>query len=300
MIKIAAVIVTYNRIELLKKALEAFENQTRLPDYLVVVDNASNDGTYEYLDLWKKNSRNKIVIHNSSNLGGSGGFYTGTEYAASLDVDWIWVSDDDAIPELDVFEKAEKHINSLQNTSLVSAICTQVITDGKIAESNRSRRKMNVFRMSLLHVPAEEYKKNEMFECDNFSYIGVFLNVKALIKVGFINKDYFIWRDDVEHSWRLSEVGKIFCYPDMTVDHKVQKKDYEGISWKTYYAYRNDMIMYKEHKKLVYFISKAVVVIIKSVKGKSEVERKLYLDSLKAAIRCEKGINNEYLPGLKL
>ncbi len=54
---IGAVIVTFNRLEKLKKALASYEKQTLLPEYIIVVDNASNDGTKEYLEEWKKEKR---------------------------------------------------------------------------------------------------------------------------------------------------------------------------------------------------------------------------------------------------
>lgn len=143
--KIAAVIVTYNRLDMLKEVLDAFDNQIKQPDYLIVVNNASTDNTSEFLELWsKRGSMSKIVITTSENIGGSGGFYVGTEKAIQLGADWIWVSDDDAIPNLDVFAKAYEHINNI-NWNEVSAICTEVRTNGEISLSNRSIRKNSFF-----------------------------------------------------------------------------------------------------------------------------------------------------------
>ena len=51
--KIAAVVVTYNRLNKLKKALLSYENQLHKPDYMIIVDNASNDGTPEWLNEWQ-------------------------------------------------------------------------------------------------------------------------------------------------------------------------------------------------------------------------------------------------------
>ena len=60
--KIAAVIVTYNRLDMLKEVLDAFDNQIKQPDYLIVVNNASTDNTSEFLELWsKRGSMSKIV-----------------------------------------------------------------------------------------------------------------------------------------------------------------------------------------------------------------------------------------------
>ena len=60
---IGAVVVTFNRLEKLKKALESYEKQTLLPEYIIVVDNASKDGTKEYLERWKKgNSEYEKIV----------------------------------------------------------------------------------------------------------------------------------------------------------------------------------------------------------------------------------------------
>ena len=74
--KIAIVLCTFNRIDCLKIALQKYENQTVKPDFMVIVNNASTDGTKEYLDKWegspssiKKFTINKILV----DLGGSQG-----------------------------------------------------------------------------------------------------------------------------------------------------------------------------------------------------------------------------------
>lgn len=297
----AAVIVTFNRISILKEVLDSFDNQSRLPDYVIVVNNASTDGTDEFLSYWeKKNVGNqKIVFTSDINLGGSGGFYFGTKKAMETDADWVWVSDDDAVPELDVFEKAEIHINKLKNENEVSAVCSAVWTDGKIALSNRSRRKMTLLDIKLNHVSEKEYEK-AYFECDNFSYVGVLLNRSKLSQIGLIKEEYFIWRDDVEHSWRLSKVGKIICYADMIVNHKVNVSDYDGVSWKTFYAYRNDLLMLKEHCPKRYYFFKAFKAHLKGIMSQNKKIKELYLDSIECANKNITGMSEKYRPGMKI
>lgn len=299
--KIAAVIVTFNRLSLLKEVLDAFDHQTRLPDYVIVVNNASTDGTADYLNAWTQKSvgNKKIVITSNSNIGGSGGFYLGTRRALKTDADWVWVSDDDAIPDNDVFEKAEMHINEIKDIDNISAICTSVWTDGKIALTNRNRRHRTVLDVKLNHVAVEEYKRVS-FECDNFSYVGVLMNKRKLEVVGLIKAEYFIWRDDVEHSWRLSEIGRIVCFPDMVVNHKVNTVDYDGVSWKTFYAYRNDMLMLKERCGQRYFLSKALKAHLHALKAKTKKEKRLFLDAIRCAKKDITGLNPNYVPGMKI
>jgi GT2 family glycosyltransferase len=290
---IAAVIVTYNRLELLKECMEAFFNQTRRPNELIVVNNASTDGTDEFLREWVASHNISdmeiIVVSMEKNEGGSGGFYAGTKKALEIGADWVWVSDDDA----------ETHICEISDIDQISAICAQVQTGGKPATSNRGIRKMGPLKMEIMHVPKSEYLWTS-FECNHFSYVGVFMQAIFLREVGLIHPEYFIWRDDVEHSWRLSSVGKIICYPDMIVNHKIQQMDYQGISWKTYYGYRNDLLMYKEHGCKLYYITKTLTMLFKGLCSINKRHFELYVDAIKAAHRGEGGINQKYLPGMKL
>lgn len=141
--KAGIVIVTYNRLEKLKKAILACEAQTVPPAYIIVVDNASTDGTAAYLEYWRmqpeeqKTSEDldhpeeqrqpgkpeqqdqqeqpddlsdlkgiqRYVLTLAKNTGGSGGFYEGLRAAQEQDAEWVFVADDDAYPEKDALEK---------------------------------------------------------------------------------------------------------------------------------------------------------------------------------------------------
>lgn len=299
--KIAAVVVTYNRLTLLKEVLNAFEYQIVPPDYMVIVDNASTDDTADYLKKWKDKMSGKFnifIIRNERNMGGSGGFYVGTKKAMEIGADWIWVSDDDAIPEKRVFQYAKEHINRMENKDKVSAICAKILVDNEIAMTNRNFREKTLFRYRLIDVPIDYYFKDS-FEINCFSYLGVLMNSDKLRQVGLINKDYFIWLDDVEHSWRLNEVGKIICFPDMVVDHKINKQDYQMYSWKTYYGYRNDLLMLKEHASIRYYVAKIMIIFMKGILSRNKRFLNICLESIKDANRGKSGIHEIYRPGWK-
>lgn len=298
--KIAAVIVTYNRLHLLKEVLEAFDNQTRVPDYMIVVNNASTDGTADFLMDWSKveiSGQTKIVVTLDENIGGSGGFYIGTKKALSLDADWVWVSDDDAIPNRDVFEKAENYILKLKNPDNVSAICTQVQVGGVIDITHRKKIRKSFFRMYQVSISLKEYSKNR-FVLDSISYVGTIINVYALKKVGLIDKDYFIWQDDLEHSIRLNSVGIMYCYPAMVVNHCTMDNNNE-LNWKTYYGYRNDLLMLKKHYPKRFFGIKAMRILQKAICSRDVVHIKLAIAAIYGGVKGEKGLNKLYRPGWK-
>lgn len=91
---ICAVVVTYNRIKLLKECIDSLRKQTIILDGIIVVNNNSNDGTKEWLAL-----QNDISAIHQENLGGAGGFYNGIKSAYNKGYNWIWCMDDDCLPD---------------------------------------------------------------------------------------------------------------------------------------------------------------------------------------------------------
>ena len=94
---IAAVVVTYNRKELLLENVKALLNQTWQSPDIIVIDNHSTDGTREALEPFLATGQIQYV-DTGSNLGGAGGFQYGIRYAAERGYDYVWVMDDDCIP----------------------------------------------------------------------------------------------------------------------------------------------------------------------------------------------------------
>ena len=244
--KIIAVVVTYNRIEKLKNTLFAYDAIKEGLDTLVIVNNKSTDGTYEYLSEWKvcKSSFNKEVLNLDENLGGSGGFFKGCQYALSLGTDWILVADDDAYPNSDIIEKFESFSNE-QNMDSVSAVCSSVMhMDGTIDVGHRKKYIARCgFRPVFAPLSLDNYQKDS-FKIDLFSYVGTFLNVEILKKVGLCNSDYFIYYDDTEHSMRMGKYGNIVCLPSIGFSHDDGYGTAKGqtnviMKWRDYYDIRN-------------------------------------------------------------
>ena len=95
--KINCVVVTYNRLDLLKECLKALEEQTFRIHKIFIINNHSTDQTATYLENLKENP-NYDITNLPENIGGAGGFSEGIKRAAMDGCDWIWVMDDDTIP----------------------------------------------------------------------------------------------------------------------------------------------------------------------------------------------------------
>ena len=93
--RIAAVVVTRNRIELLQRCVAHLLQQTRPLDAIYVVDNGSTDGTVE---LISSDQLPVIPMIHQKNAGGAGGQYLGLKRAYDDGFDWVWTMDDDGYP----------------------------------------------------------------------------------------------------------------------------------------------------------------------------------------------------------
>lgn len=301
---VGVVIVTFNRINELKIALNKYENQTKSPKYIIVVNNNSSDGTKEFLNEWKNeiNDIKKHVISLSENIGGSGGFNEGLAFALNLDCDWIWLADDDAYPENNALEKIENFYNENSRFRDVSAFCAAVINNGKYDIEHRRRLKQNRFGVKEVFIDEEEYKK-QWFEIDLFSYVGCVLNKKYLNKVGITERDYFIYYDDTEHSLRLSKIGKVICIPEVKVTHDVELQGRSIINWKNYYGSRNKLLMYKKHFPMRYFYFEYTKNILKynlrKLIYRNDPYNDLMLEATKDARDNKLGLHKVYRPGWK-
>ena len=298
---IGCIIVTFNRLDKLKHALECYVRQTQKPAYILVVNNSSTDGTKEFLDNWILEDKGikKYVIHSEKNLGGSGGFYLAEEKAIMLDAPWIMISDDDAYPAIDYLEGMQKYINTHRDED-VSIVCGKVLEHGGYDNFHRGYLNSKWARKIYYNIPIEDFE-NEYFYPDFTSYVGIVVNRDKMKIVGLVNKEYFIWQDDVEHSYRLSKVGKIVGISQYEMEHDTLM-NYEELSWKTYYGWRNFIDFRKRHYKLHYPFA-VIVSIIKTLlcpmKGKNIQEVIMRLRAIRDGVMGNMGMNEIYRPGWK-
>ena len=107
--RVAAIVVTYNRKALLQECLEAIFSQTYPVRKVIIVDNASTDGTRDLLDQ-RGFLKDQRVLYKlmERNTGGAGGFCDGLKIARDMPFDWFWIMDDDTIPAEDCLEELLK------------------------------------------------------------------------------------------------------------------------------------------------------------------------------------------------
>ncbi|MBV7364120.1 glycosyltransferase family 2 protein [Actinomycetaceae bacterium TAE3-ERU4] len=211
--KIAAVVVTFNRRALLEKTLAALDNQTRPLDQILIINNASTDDTKEFLDSLELKTPSRIV-HERVNSGGAGGFSRGIELAFEAGYDQFWLMDDDTVPHLDALEHLENGVIEAREYrgKTPSFSCSSVLwTDGNLCEMNTPEPTWDWSRPLVAGKPWIDVK--------SCSFVSCMVSREAAAAMGLPYKEYFIWFDDAEYTTRLSKYSPGIYVPDSKVDH---------------------------------------------------------------------------------
>ena len=200
---ICAVVVTYNRKKLLLRCLQALEQQSYLLDHIVIVNNASTDGTVDFLEKqgYLENPR-VTLLDLSENQGGAGGFHAGIQFAYEQGYDYIWLMADDGYPEINCLKELASY---LSNNSYIGPVVIDSKTKEKLSFSIRLPNSLVVF---------DTYDSLRNFEKNNktiqkliLPFNGTLMSRELISKIGLPFKDYFIWGDEKEYTLRMEKAG---------------------------------------------------------------------------------------------
>lgn len=206
--RVAAVVVSYNRKDLLRRVLEGVYSQTRAVDEVIVIDNGSNDGSREMLaDAFP----NAVVIASTNNCGGAGGFAKGLSWAAQS-YDYAWLMDDDAIPMASCLELLLEPF-ARYGKDQVAFTCPQVTDES----GNTGPRNFPV--------PATNFKDIYKMAADSWipvsaaTFVGPLINIELAKRTHAPLEDFFIWHDDFEYTSRLACLGAGVSVPAAHIMH---------------------------------------------------------------------------------
>jgi rhamnopyranosyl-N-acetylglucosaminyl-diphospho-decaprenol beta-1,3/1,4-galactofuranosyltransferase len=246
--KIIAIVVTYNRLSLLKKCLQAIAYQTRLPDEVIIINNGSTDGTAAYL------ATQSHLYFTQENEGGAAGFSTGIKKAYEREADWIWLMDDDTLPQPDALAQLLTTLALLkEHQHKIGFLSSEVQwTDGSLHKMNRT-----------WPVRSKEAQAEFLFAAEKNiplirygTFVSMLLSAAAVEKTGLPIKDFFIWCDDLEYSKRIISKGLAgLAVPTSIVIHNTPMNHESSVFrdpgkdlWKYRYGLRNELYTKRQHE----------------------------------------------------
>ncbi|MBC7915844.1 MAG: glycosyltransferase family 2 protein [Pyrinomonadaceae bacterium] len=252
--KIAAVVVTYNRLELLKECLNNLRQQTRKLDTILVIDNSSTDGTSDWLQ--QQDDLNVIVQENG---GGAAGFYRGMKEAYEMGFDWIWVMDDDVEPSVTCLEEMLE-ANLSYNNAFDVLQPHRKFKDKEVDWHYGTKFNFtNPFQPHAVEHFNVSHLEERIKKFVSFPFEGPMFSKKVLEKIGFAEKRFFIWFDDTEYAARVHYAGfSAGLVKDAILIKKIIPPT-KGIKidWKMYYQIRNHIILDRKFGNPFIAISRA-------------------------------------------
>lgn len=214
-LNICAVVVTFNRKELLIETLTSICNQKIPVEKVYIIDNASTDGTHDFLYERQFASRTILsrdesitaycptdvhatkvqYIRLDKNSGGAGGFSLGQELSFSEGFEWIWMMDDDGFPSP----------NCLAELITANASCGFLALNPLVIDKDDlSRLSFGLPNIESVGKARKEADKNFLLHGVANPFNGTLVHRDVVKKIGLIKREMFIWGDESEYFLRMT------------------------------------------------------------------------------------------------
>lgn len=252
---VTIIIVTYNRKQLLLRCLQAVASQTRPPDVILLVDNASTDGTAALLEAEGWLSRPDVrLLRLDANLGGAGGFAAGWQQALAEGADWLWMMDDDGYPAPDCLEHL---LGEAQRRDLdaISPVQADIENPSQPAFPTFDAHGRAVTQLPLVSANGDAFIPGHV----NL-FNGLLIRAETVRRIGLPRAELFIRGDEVEYTRRMGLQNVRFgTLASATFHHPSDRSERHhflgglgfardaGNDFKNYYMFRNKGLAFHEN-----------------------------------------------------
>lgn len=241
---ITAIVVTYNRIALLRKCISSLLQQTLPLRRIIIIDNASHDGTKEAFSNIV--DQRILYIRLPENTGGAGGFSAGIQHAVKLSDSWFWLMDDDACP----------YPNAAEELAAVAKNTNNIYGSLAVFEQYTSWTTTLIDQARVVNLVREVPKEAHV---ESLPFLGFLIHRNLVDKVGLPDVGYFIAADDVEYCTRTRRAGaQIILAGNSRIEHPRTQQQIINVlgvnitylslpPWKRYYDTRNRLLIARKY-----------------------------------------------------
>jgi len=209
---VCAVVVTRNRLGLLREALEAILGQTRPPDHVLVVDNASTDGTQEAV---RREFPAVELLRLEVNEGATGGFHAGLEAARARGADWLWLLDDDSIPRPGALAAL------LAAPARAAGLPAPALLASRVEWRDGEPHPMNmpiVRRRDVAGLVAAA--EAGLVPVRTATWVSLLVRGDVVDRFGLPQKAFFFQADDIDYTARILRSEHGYLVPESVVEHR--------------------------------------------------------------------------------
>lgn len=253
--KVLAAIVTRNRVRLLDNAIRLLCGQTRLPEAILVVDNASAPDTAALVEQWHTRSPLVRYMNTGRNAGSGGGQMEAMKYAVEQGFDAIYTMDDDCEPEADALEKILATWEPLpdrdqwaMNSLVIDTANSEMMSFGLVDKFKiGTAARPSVLYRQLGEIPAGRIKDG-MYIGGGCPFNGTFVPTSLIRKIGYPSEKLFIRGDEVEYAYRILSKHQFATVLASRVRHPGAEAASGNMAlWKHYFSTRNSAIFHRDY-----------------------------------------------------
>jgi rhamnopyranosyl-N-acetylglucosaminyl-diphospho-decaprenol beta-1,3/1,4-galactofuranosyltransferase len=290
---ICAIVVTHNRKHYLKNCLEAILKGTRVPEKILVVDNASTDQTKELIeDIFADELAGALIEYRlmPENVGGAGGFYNGLSCMLNSVYDFFWLMDDDAEPDINALYYLTDYVGKTENNHRKCFVSLAI--DRERTELCWGIGILNDYKTEIFEY-LKDIPRDRVLKAPSAPFLGFLISRWIVEQVGLPRGDYFIWGDDTEYSSRIWRMGyEIHYVRDSIIYHPVVEKVsttflgrkvvlLNADDWKQYYGMRNDVYTLSRQKSFLTMLKRIVFYfLVWKARGMQPASLHYYLKGL--------------------
>lgn len=242
--KVCVIVVAWNRKDFVAGLLAQLLH-INYNDYdIVVIDNASSDGTSEMI---RSMYPQVILLRNSENLGGTGGFNTGLIYALEKGLyEYVWLLDDDVLVDADALHELVTVLENNRNIGIAGSAMFDIKNPERLIEmGNFIDIKHGKFSGNQRFAKLEG-SEDKVYFVDSVSACSMCIPTRAILSVGIWDEYFFIYCDDVDWNMRFKRNGYLIA--------AVSKSKIWHMPWEfksgfntIYYANRNRLYLINKH-----------------------------------------------------
>ena len=228
-----------------------------------MIDNNSTDNTQEIIQSFTTRFPNIYNIRLESNTGGAGGFEVGCRLAYKDGAQWICLLDDDVLISQECYSVIDKF------PDLRCFVAVREDMSGQLAEYSAIKFDYATpFRLNpKVSTIAKQYSSRkalpDLLEIDSGSFEGFFVHRSVIQKVGFPNKEFFIFGDDTDYSLRIKKAGfQLYAARDAKAIRQLPYVSSFQFDWKFYYRWRNFFVLHFLYGENVFVKNRPAIMSI--------------------------------------
>lgn len=244
--KIYTIIVNHNGKKFLKGCFDSLQ-KVKVKGYkhtIVVVDNASLDGSVEYIEKKYPKIRLKILHRNK---GFTGGVNFGLRYALKHQVKYVLLLNYDTIVNPNFLQKLVSYADKKPKVGILSPL---ILFPGLKKRIWFSGGKLDPVRFSGGHVALGEKSdesSNKPYLTEYISGCSMLIKNQVLDKIGLLDDRFFLYYEDVDFCLRAQKMGyQCAVVPEAKIVH-LQTRSMLDDPHKEYYLTRNHLLLVTKH-----------------------------------------------------